>query len=148
MSYFDTSNRQDEDHIEITDLDPQDGSGSGASLSIVLLRLTRKVPLLDKPQSRFTILAWLVCVIMLLFLVQPGLPDVPRQIPITSARNLEFPLAIINTTSEHNVIWIKVSHGKVIVIQAGSGRIVWHRCKVQRWFIPPKYAHSTVVICT
>ncbi|HWZ20885.1 MAG TPA: hypothetical protein VNW73_18970 [Ktedonobacteraceae bacterium] len=147
MSDFGISNVSDEDQVEITDLDPQDGSSS-ASLSLVLLKLARRVPLFANPRVRFTMLVWLVCLLMLLFLVQPGLPNVSRQTPVISARDLQYPLAIISTTSSHNVTWVRISNGKVIVIQAGPGRIVWHHCKVQRWFAPPKYAHPTVVICT
>lgn len=153
MSAFDLRNIPDEDQIEITDLDLQDG-GFSASLSFVLLKFARKVPLFANTRARFTMLAWMVCVIMLLFLVQPGLPDVPRQNAGTSAQTISFDLdiqyalAIKGTTSAHNVTWIRVSNGKVIVIQAGTGRIVWHHCKIQQWFTPPKYAHPVVVICT
>jgi hypothetical protein len=147
MSDFGISNVSDEDQVEITDLDPQDGNSS-ASLSLVLLKLARKVPLFANTRTRYTLLAWLACVIMLLFLVQPGLPDVPKQTSITSAHDLHYPLAIISATYSSNVTWVRISHGKVVVVQAGPGRIVWHHCKVQRWFAPPKYAHPTVVICT
>lgn len=147
MPDLDISDMQDEDQIEITDLDPQDAV-SGASLSFVLLKLVRKVPFFVSARTRFTMLAWLVCVIMLLFLVQPALSGVPKQNPTTSAQDLQYPLAIISTTSAHNVIWVRVSNGKIIVIQTSPGRVVWHHCKVQRWFTPPKYAHPTVVVCT
>ena len=153
VSDFDISNLQDEDQVEITDLDPQN-DGSSTSLSLVLLKLARKTPLFANTRARSSSLALLACVIMLLFLVQPGLPDVPRQTAGTSAQtisyalDIQYPLAIKGTTSAHNVTWIRVSNGKVIVIQAGPGRIVWHHCKVQRWFTPPKYAHPVVVICT
>ena len=146
MSDFDFSDIPDEDQVEITDLDPQDG-GSSASLSLVLLKLARKVPLSENTQARYTMLAWLTCVIMLLFLIQPGVPDVSRQTLVNSARDLQYPLAIISTTSSHNVTWVRISNGKVIVIPAGPGTVVWHHCKVQRWFTPPKYAHPTVVVC-
>jgi hypothetical protein len=147
MSDYSISIVSDEEPVEITDLDPQDGSSS-ASLSLVLLKLARRVPLFANPRARFTMLAWLACMIMLLFVVQPGMPNVPRQISVISARNLQYPLAILSTTSTHNVTWIRISNGKVVVVQAGPGRIVWHHCKVQRWFAPPKYTHPTVVICT
>lgn len=153
VSDFDISNLQDEDQVEITDLDPQT-YGSGSSLSLVLLKLARKTPLFANTRARSSTLALLACVIMLLFLVQPVSPDVRRQTPGASTQttsyavDLQYPLAIKGTTSAYNVTWIRVSNGKVIVIQAAPGRIVWHHCKVKRWFTPPKYAHPTVVICT
>ena len=152
MSDFDISNIQDEDQVEITDLDPHN-DGPSTSVSLVLLKLARKTSLFTNTRTRSTTLALLTCVIMLLFLVQPGLPDVRRQTPGTSAQttsyavDLQYTLAIKGTPSAHKVTWINVSNGKVIVIQAGPGRIVWHHCKVQRWFTPPKYAHPIVVIC-
>lgn len=146
MPGFDISNIPDGDQVEITDLGPQD-DGSRSSLSLVLLKLVRKVPFLGNARTRFTMLAWLACVIMLLFLVQPALPNVPSQTPITSARDLQYPLAIISTTSSYNVTWVRVSNGKIIVVQASPGRVVWHHCKVQHWFIPPRYAHPIVVKC-
>jgi hypothetical protein len=153
MSDFDISNLQDEDQVEITDLDPQD-DGSSTSLSLVLLKLARKTPLFANTRARSNTLAMLACVIMLLFLVQPVSPDDRRQTPGTSAQTTsyavdhQYALAIKGTTSAYNVTWIRVSNGKVIEIQASPGKVVWHHCKVQRWFTPPKYAHPTVVICT
>ena len=147
MSDIELGNISDMDQVEITDLDSLDGSSS-ISLSIVLLKLSRKVPRFENTRARYTMLAWLACVIILLFLVQPGVANVPRQTPVTSARDLQYPLAIISTTSSHNVTWVRISNGKVIVIPAGAGRAMWHHCKVQRWFTPPKYAHPTVVVCT
>ena len=147
MSDFDFSNIPDEDQVEITDLDPQDG-GSGASLSLVLLKLTRKVPLSANTQARYTMLAWLACVIMLLFLIQPGVPECPKTISGTFSTRSSISTCYLSTTSSHNVTWVRISNGKVIVIQAGAGTVMWHHCKVQRWFTPPKYAHPTVVVCT
>ncbi|MGZ3608676.1 MAG: hypothetical protein ACXVDN_10810 [Ktedonobacteraceae bacterium] len=69
MSDYSISHIPDEDQVEITDLDPHDG-GSGASLSIVLLKLVRKVPLFANTRARYTMLVWMVCMLMLLFLVQ------------------------------------------------------------------------------
>jgi len=147
MSDYSISHLPDEDQVEITDLDLLDG-GYGASLYLVLLKLARKVPLFANTRARFTTLAWLACVIILLFLVQPDVPNVPRQTPVTSARDLQYPLAVYNAISTHNVTWFRISNGKIIVIPAGAGRVMWHHCKVQRWFTPPKYAHPTVVVCT
>ncbi len=147
MSDYSISHIPDEDQVEITDLDPQD-SGSGTSLSLVLLKFVRKVPLFANTRSRFTMLAWLACVIMLLFLIQPGLPNVPRQTTVRPARDLQYPLAVYSAISTHNVTWFRISNGKIIVIPAGAGRVMWHHCKVQRWFSPPKYAHPTVIVCT
>src|SRR5260370_24729970 len=84
MPDFDTSNIQDDDRVEITDLDLQN-DGSSTSLSIVLLRFIRKIPLFANTSARSTALALLTCVLMLLFLVQPGLPHIPRQASSTSA---------------------------------------------------------------
>ena len=146
MSDFDIHSLQDEDQVEITDLDSLD-DGPSASLSFVLLRLVRKIPLFANTRARSSTLALLICAIMLLFLIQPALPDVPKQTSITSAKDIQYPLAIVSTTSAHNVTWIRISNGKVIVIQAAPGRVVWHHCKVQRLFTPPKYTHPTVVVC-
>ncbi len=147
MSDFGIINVSDEDQVEITDLDSLD-SGSSVSLSLVLLKLARKAPLFANTRARYTMLAWLACVIILLFLVQPGVPNVLRQTPVHSAHDLQYPLAIISTTSSHNVTWVRISNGKIIVIPAGAGRVLGHHCKVQRWFTPPKYAHPTIVVCT
>lgn len=147
MSDYSISRIPDEDQVEITDLDPHDGE-SGVSLSLVLLKLARKVPLLANTQARFTTLAWLACMVMLLFLIQPGLPDVPRQTTVRPARDLQYPLAVYSAISTHNVTWFRISNGKIIVIPAGSGRVMWRHCKIQRWFTPPKYAHQTIVVCT
>ena len=152
MPDFDTSNTQDDDRVEITDLDLQN-DGSGTSLSIVLLRFIRKIPLVANTSARSTALALLTCVLMLLFLVQPGLPDIPRQASSTSAlarfnfTPVQSPLSSIDAPSATKVTWIKISNGIIIEIQASPGTIVWHNCKVQHWFIPRKYAHPTVVIC-
>ena len=152
MSDFGISNVSDEDQVEITDLDPQTDDSSN-SLSLVLLSLARKIPLFANTRARSTMLAWMACVIILLFLVQPGLPDVSRQTSRSSAQTTPFavdaqsPLFIIGSPSAHNVTWIRISNGKVVVIQANPGRIMWHHCKVQRWFTPPKYSHPTVVLC-
>ncbi len=147
VSDFYISNMQDEDEIEIIDLEPQD-NGSSASFPFVLLKLARKVPLFASSRSRFTMLAWLTCFCLLLFTVQPTLPDVPRQTRIASAQDSQYLPAIISTTSAHGVTRVRIANGQIIVIRAAPGRIVWHQCKVQRWFAPPKYAHPTVVVCT
>jgi len=152
MPDFDTSNIQDDDRVEITDLDPQ-SEGSNTSLSLVLLRFVRKIPLFANTRTRSTALALLTCVLMLLFLVQPGLPDIPRQASSTSALatsyavDVQSSLSSIGTPPAKKVTWIKISNGIITEIQASPGTIVWHNCKVQHWFIPRKYAHPTVVIC-
>lgn len=147
MSDFDISNILDEDQVEITDLEPS-SCGSSASLSLVLLKFVRKVPLFSNTRVRITMLAWLACVIMLLFLIQPGVPDVPGSTQVNSARDLQYPLAIFSANSAHNVTFFRISNGKIIVIQAAAGSVVGHHCKIQPWFAPPKYAHPTVVVCT
>ena len=152
MSDFYTRNIQDDDSVEITDLDLQN-DGSSTSLSIVLLRFIRKIPLFANTRAMSTALALLTCALMLLFLVQPGLPDIPRQVSSTSALArfnsipVQSSLSIIGAPPANKVTWIKISNGIIIEIQASPGTIVWHNCKVQHWFIPRKYAHPTVVIC-
>ncbi len=64
MPDFDTSNIQDDDRVEITDLDLQN-DGSGTSLSIVLLRFIRKIPLFANTRTSSTALALLTCALML-----------------------------------------------------------------------------------
>jgi hypothetical protein len=153
MPDVDLSNILDEDQVEIKDLDPLD-DGSSASLSIVLLKTARKIPLLANTRSRSTTLALLACVLVLLFLVQPGSPDFLRQTPGTSAQTAfntvddQSSPTIIGTSAAHAVIWIRISNGEEIVIQTIPGKIAWHHCKVQRWFTPPKYTHQIVVLCT
>ena len=152
MLDFGSGNFQDDDEVEITDLDPQ-SEGSNTSLSLVLLRFVRKIPLFANTRTRSTALASLTCVLMLLFLVQPGLPDIPRQASSTSALatsyavHVQSSLSSIVTPPAKKVTWIKISNGIITEIQASPGTIVWHNCKVQHWFIPRKYAHPTVVIC-
>ncbi len=152
MSDFDISNIQDGDYVEITDLDLQ-YDGTSTSFALVLLRFVRKIPLFANTRARSTTLALLACAVMLLFLVQPGLPDIPRQAPRTSALatsyavDVQSPLSIIGTPSAHNVTWVRISKGKVIIIQVSTGTMVWHHCRVQRWSTLSKYSHPTVVIC-
>ena len=152
MSDFDISNIQDDDYVEITDLDLQN-DGTSTSFSLVLLRFVRKIPLCANIRARSTTLALLACAVMLLFLVQPGLPNVPRQTPKTSelassyAVDVQSPLSILGTPSAHNVTWVRISKGKVIIIQVSTGTMVWHHCRVQRWSTLSKYSHPTVVIC-
>ena len=152
MSDLGISNIQDEDQVEITDLDEQE-DGSSASLSLALLKLARKMPLLTNSRTRITSLAWMACMILLLFLVQPGLPGVQGQTSRSAAHEIQYPLAVYSltikdTSTAHTVTWIRISNGQVITVQAAPGSIVWHHCKLQRWFTPPKYAHPTVVLCT
>jgi hypothetical protein len=152
MPDFDTSNIQDDDRVEITDLDLQN-DGSSTSLSIVLLRFIRKIPLFANTRTRSTALALLTCVLMLLFLVQPGLPDIPRQASSTSALArfnsipVQSSLSNIGTPPANKVTWIKISNGIIIEIQASPGTIVWQHCKRLNWHIPTKYPRPTVVIC-
>ncbi len=146
MSDFDTSNIRDDDQVEITDLVSLN-DGFSSSLSLLLLRSIRRIPLFANTRARSTALALLTCTILLLFLVQPGLPDISRQSSTSSAVDVQSPLPIIGAHSANKVTWIKISNGAIIEIQASPGTIVWHNCKVQHWFIPRKYAHPTVVIC-
>src|SRR5260370_39262888 len=114
MPDFDTSNIQDDDEVEITDLDLQNDRSS-APLSLVVLKFARNIPLFASTRARSTTLALLVCAFMLLFLVQPGSPNVPRQTPRTSelassyAVDVQLPLSMIDTPSTYKVTWIKTS---------------------------------------
>jgi hypothetical protein len=147
-----SGNIQDDDEVEITDLDPQ-SDGSNTSLSLVLLRIVRKIPLFANTRARSTALALLTCVIVLLFLVQPGLPAIPRQASSTSelARfkftPVQSPLSSIGAPSANVVTWIKISNGTIIERQARFGVVVWRDCKPRRWRIPRKYQVPPIIIC-
>ncbi len=153
MPDFDTSNIQDDDEVEITDLDLQNDSSS-ASLSLVLLNFARNIPLFASTRARSTMLALMVCAFMLLFLVQPGVPNIPGQTPRTSelasssAEDIQSLLSTTGRPSTQNVTWIKTSTGKVIIIQVNTGTVGWHRCKVQHRSTAPNNVHLTVVLCT
>jgi hypothetical protein len=150
MSDFDINTIQDEDQIEITDLDPQD-DGSIFSLSLVLLRLARKTPLFTDTRTRSTMLAWLACMIMLLFLVQPDLTSIQAirtRIPGQSSSLLvRSPMLIEAGSPVKQVIWIKISKGVETVRQAPVGIIVWHHCKLLNWHVPQKYQRPIIFIC-
>jgi hypothetical protein len=152
MPDFDNSNIEDDDVVEITDLDPQSDSSS-TSLSLVLLRFVRKIPLFANTRARSTALALLTCVIVLLFLVQPGLPAIPRQASRTSvlarfnSTPVQSPLSILGAPSANVVTWIKISNGTIIERQARVGVVVWHDCKPRRWRIPRKYRVLPIIIC-
>ncbi len=151
ISDFDISNIQDLEQVEITDLDAQ-AEGFGDSVFICFLRIARSLPFINGPRGRFILLIYFMCVVMLLFMIQPGLPSMPEHLAGTSAHELQYPLAVYpftnkDTFSAQNVTWIRISNGQAIIVQAGPGKIVWHHCKLQRLFVPPKYAHPTVVIC-
>jgi hypothetical protein len=150
MPDFYNSNRQDDDWVEITDLDPQ-SEGSSTSLSIVLLRSVRKIPFLSNKRAKSTALALLICVIMLLFLVQPDLSS--SKASSTPVRTTSYSLLVQSQSSSEDgsqgnvVTWIKISNGIEIVRQAPAGIIVWHHCKLLNWHAPRKYPRPRVVIC-
>jgi hypothetical protein len=152
MPDFDGSNIEDEDAVEIIDLDPQNDDSS-ASLSLVLLKFIRKIPLFANTRTRSTALAMLTCVIVLLFLVQPGLPAIPRQVSSASAlvrfnsTPVQTPRSIIGAPSAKVVTWIRISNGTVIERQARVGVVVWHDCKPRRRRIPRYYQGLLIVIC-
>ena len=151
MPDVDLSNIQDEDRVVITDLDPQD-DGSSASLSLVLLKIARKIPLFANTQSRSTTLALLTCVLVMLFLVQPDLTSVQTlrtQIPAQSSSLLvRSSMFIIAGSSVKQATWIKISNGVEIIQQAPVGVIVWHHCKLRHWHVPPKYQRPIIYICS
>jgi hypothetical protein len=151
MQDFDTSEAQNDDRVEITDLDPQT-EGSGTSLSIVLLRFARKIPFLANTRAKNTALSLLICGFALLFLVQPDLSSSQASRTRVSATSssllVQSPSFIVEGSSAKEVIWIKISNGVEIVRQAPAGIIVWHHCKLLNWHVPPKYQRPIVVICT
>jgi hypothetical protein len=152
MPDFDTDNIQDDNEVEITDLDLQ-SDGSNTSLSLVLLRSVRKIPLFANTRARSTALALLTCVIVLLFLVQPGLPAIPRQAssPLVLARfnftPVQYPLSNIGAPSANVVTWVRISNGTIIERQARFGVVVWHDCKPRRLRILRKYQIPPIIIC-
>ncbi len=152
MSNCDISNIQDDGQVEITDLDSE-VDGSNASVSILLLRFVRTLPFINNTHGKFTLLVYLMCAVILLFMIQPDLPVIPNQAPATSSHELQYPLAIYpftfkDTSPTYTVTRIRTSKGQVIIVQIGPGETAWHECKVQRRFTSLKYAHSILVICT
>ena len=153
MSDFDISNIHDLDQVEITDLDAQSG-GFGDAVSIRLLRFARSLPYVKETRGKFILLMYCMCVVVLLFMIQPGLPAMTEQFAGTQVHDLQYPLAVYypftiqDTASEQNVTWIRTSNGRIITFQNAPGRIVGHHCRVRHWFAPPKYAHPLVVVCS
>ena len=151
-SDIDISNMQDLNQVEITDLDAQaDGFEDAASMR--LLRFARSLPFINEPWGRCILLIYCLCVVAMLFMIQPELPAMTDQFVGTPAHELQYPLAIYpftiqDTSSAHTVTWIRISNGQIIPVQAGPGKIVWHHCSIKHWFAPPKYAHPTVLVCT
>ncbi len=152
MRDFDNSNIQDWDKLEITDLDAQVDDFRD-TVSTRLLRFTRSLPFINEPRGKFILMIYCMCVVLLLFMIQPGLPAMTEQFAGTPAHELQYPLAIYpftiqGTSSTQPVTWIRISNGQIITVQAGPGKTVWHHCRIRRWFSPPKYAHPRVMICT
>ena len=79
MSDFDISKIQDLDQVEITDLDLQAG-GFSDSVTMLLLRFTRTLPFINNPRGKCTLLVYLMCAVMLLFMIQPGLPAIQSKL--------------------------------------------------------------------
>ena len=151
MSDFDIGNIQDLDQVEITDLDGQ-FAGFGDALSIRALRVVRRLPFMNDPRGRFIPLMYGMCAVVLLFMVQPGLPAMTEPLA-TQAHELQYPVAIYpftvqDTSPSQHVTWIRTSNGRIITLQSATGRIAWHHCKVQHWFAPPKYTHTLILVCT
>jgi hypothetical protein len=151
MPDVDLSNMLDEDQIEITDLDPLD-DGSSASLSLLLLKFVRNIPIFANTRSRSTTLALLACVLVMLFLVQPDLTSVQAlrtQIPAQSSSLLvRSSMFIVDGSSVKQATWIKISNGVEIVRQAPVGVIVWQHCKLRHWHVPQKYQRPIIYICS
>lgn len=152
MSDFDISNIQDLNHIEITDLDTQ-VDGFSDTVSLRLLRFARALPIINEPRGKIVLLVYMMCAVMLLFMIQPDLPAIPKQTSGIASHELQYPLAIYpfivkHTSSARPETWIRVSNGQIIIVQTSTGETASHQCKVQRGFTPLKYAHSTFVVCT
>jgi hypothetical protein len=134
MQDFDVSNVQDDDGIEITDLDPP-GESASTSPSLVLLRFARKIPFLANTRAKSTALSLLMCVIVLLFLVQPGLPSIPRQAsntPVLAASSIEIVQSqpsIVIVSSVNGITWVKIYVGIDVVAAASHGAAVCKYCK-------------------
>lgn len=153
MSDFDISNIQDPNQVEITDLDAQSG-GFGDAVSIRLLRFVRSLPYVKESRGRFILLMYCMCLMVLLFMIQPGLPTITEHFVGPQAHDLQYPLAVYypftiqDTASEQNVTWIRTSDGHIITLQIAPGRFVGRHCRVRHWFAPPKYAHPMIMTCT
>ncbi len=152
MSDFDISDIQDLDQVEITDLDGQ-VDGFGNAISTGLLRFTRSMPFINEPQGKFILLIYCMCIVALLFMIQPGLPAIPEQFAGTPSHELRYPLAIYpftiqDTSSAQNVTWIRISNGQIITLQIAPGKIAGYHCKVRHWFAPPRYVHPMIIVCT
>jgi hypothetical protein len=152
MQDFDTRDLLNDDEVEITDLDSPDDSSS-SSLPTVLLRFARKTPLLANTRIKNTALALLGCAIVLLFLVQPGLPgraetSIHSSLATSHTAVVQSAPSSIDGHRSRIVTWINISTGVVIINQASPGTIGWHYCKVQRRFTLTKSPHSTLVRCT
>ncbi len=134
MQDFDTSDVQDDDGIEITDLDPQSESSS-TSPSLVLLRFARKIPFLANTRAKSTALSLLMCGVVLLFLVQPGLPSVPSHASNTPVLTTscsvtdQSPSSIVFVSSVKVTTWVKVSVSLDEVCQARDGIEFCQFCK-------------------
>jgi hypothetical protein len=141
MFDFDVSNVQDDDGIEITDLDSQSESSS-TSLSIALLKFARKIPFLANTRAKSTALSLLMCGIMLLFLVQPGLPSIPSQASGTPVFAASYSQSSIERFySKNAVVCIKLPNG-ILVKRKLGGTIAW-----QGWYFPNKYPLPKSITC-
>ncbi len=134
MQDFEKREMQD-DGVEITDLDPQSESSS-TSLSLVLLRFVRKIPFLANTRAKNTALALLICVIALLFLVQPGMPSIPRQasstpvLATTSSPMIRCLTSVVDIVVVDKETWFKAPYGIVLVRQASDGSLLWQHLKL------------------
>ncbi len=152
MQDFENKDVQDDDRVEITDLDPQ-GESSGTSLSLVLLRFVRKIPFLANTRAIDTTLALLICVIVLLFLVQPGMPSIPRQasstpvLATTSSSPIRCQISVGGMAVANNEIWLRTPDGIVLVRQASDGSLLWQYSKLQRVFVTGQDSHPVLLIC-
>jgi hypothetical protein len=152
MQDFENRDVQDEDGVEITDLDPQ-GESSSTSLSLVLLRFVRKTPFLANTRAIDTTLALLICVIVLLFLVQPGVPSIPRRassapvLATASSSTIRCLTSVLRIVVANKETWYKAPDGIVLVRQASDGSSLWQYFKLQRVFVTGQDSHPVLQIC-
>jgi hypothetical protein len=152
MQDFDNRDVPDDDGVEITDLDSKSESSS-TSLSLVLLRFVRKIPFLANTHAKNTALALLICVTVLLFLVQPGLPSLSRQtsstlVPATSSSvPVQSPSSIVYVSSLHEVTWIEDSNGIDVVRRGNVETVVWQNCRQHHLLISSKTQRPILLIC-
>lgn len=154
MQDFESRDIQDDDEVEITDLDPQD-EVSNTSRPHMLLRFVRKIPISTNARAKLITLALLASVIVLLLLLQPLLPSIPRQVSNTTPVQATFSsqhsiaqLVGVDISSTNGFIWFKVSNGILIYVGPTSDGSHWHRCRLQQQSSNPgQGSQSIALVC-